>query len=221
MLDPVGWSRGRLRRSGVAGFLSEGRGHPVGPKPLLRYDGGKDAPRQRRRPSVPVVSAGVLCKTFPQAVGKSFTFARFAARPVMFPVLRPFGGIAAERRYAFSEQQRQLLAFLEGPGLIVGVGFEVRVAVDLIEQGDQRLDGPFNVAAGTARDFDEKAGLGHCWPRRAAATTRAASAAVKTAQSMTKGESKISSAATFQGIGLLQTKFGRSRKTGVSALALW
>ena len=139
----------------------------------------------------------------------------------MFPALRPFGGIATERCYAFSEQ-RQLLAFLSGLGLVVGVGLKVRVAVDLVEKGDQRLNGPLDPAASAARDFDEKAGLCHCRPRRISATTRAVSATVKAAQSRTKGESKISSAVTFQGIGLLQTKFGRSPKTGVSAAGvLW
>jgi hypothetical protein len=145
----------------------------------------------------------------------------FAARLGHVPGLRPFGEIAAERRYAFSEQ-RQLLAFPSGLGLVVGVGLKVRVAVNLVEKVDQRLNCPFNVAASAARNFDEKAGLGHRRPRRAAATTRAVSATVKAAQSMTKGESKISSAVTFQGIGLLQTKFGRSPKTGVSAAGvLW
>jgi hypothetical protein len=139
----------------------------------------------------------------------------------MFLVLRPFGGIATERRVAVSEH-RHLLAFLSVLRLVVGVGLKVRIAVDFIEKGDQRLDGRLDPATGTARNFDEKARLGHCWPRREAATTRAVSATVKAAQSRTKGESKISSAVIFQGMGLLQTRFGRSPKTGVSALGwLW
>jgi hypothetical protein len=115
-------------------------------------------------------SGRVLCEA---RLSRAVTFALFAARPVMFPVLRPFGGIATERRYAFSEQR--LFAFLPGLRLIVGVGLNVRIAVDFIEQGNQRLDGPFNVAASAARDFNKKAGLGHFRaPLRASARTSAA-----------------------------------------------
>jgi len=89
MLVPAGWSRDRLRRSGVAGSISEGRGHPVGPKPLLHYDGGGDALRQQHHRPVrlvfrprPVCDADVPRRNFclPSPPGS-----------VMFPAFVPSG----------------------------------------------------------------------------------------------------------------------------------
>ena len=85
----MAFGAGPYRCTGVAGSLSEGRGHPVGPKPQLRYDGGELVLRQQHpipvrlvfRPR-PVCDADVPRRNFclPSPPGS-----------VMFPAFVPSG----------------------------------------------------------------------------------------------------------------------------------
>lgn len=141
MLGPVRLEPGQASTLWRGGFLWEGRGQPVGLCPLLRSDGGKSAPRQRRRPSV-----RLLCGPRPVRgrIAPPFTFARLAARPVSFSgILRPVTGdrccgrLQKEALWRSAHRRGEERQVVDAQDLVVGFRLEIAIGLERIGEVDQ------------------------------------------------------------------------------------